>query len=294
MPLDRDAFLESLVYSETGSAVQVERDVATLRGLDLRAEGVQRRWALAVGGFLLAGVAALAFANESAWTPVSAIPLAAAVFGALVSFRIVHSAERVDTENRRYELLGKLVGLTRIDMAPDAELSVQLDLRPALHPDKRARTEEVGPWSVETYEDMWLQLRGQLLDGTRFTVLVEERRRQRVRRAEGPGNAEVSGPLKEARFLVELQPHARSHRDLAALGNGAEQAVRLPAFAQLAGLQIEDDVLRLEATTTDAWTAAGPTEVEGAEPAIELLATMFLSLYQVVRLSLQRTTQQAG
>ncbi|MCZ7648689.1 MAG: hypothetical protein M5U26_26105 [Planctomycetota bacterium] len=227
MPLNLDAFKSSLIYQTADTVNSIRLDVAELRKLDKYKESKQAKWTwLGCMGLLAVFITGIG----SIFLPLLLPLLAVAGVVTVVSFVIRSIHKRLNYENRRYELLDKVLGLIGKDAAKDEKLDVRLDLRPAEHKDKFVRQGQVGVWKVKYYEDPWLELEGRLLDGTRFRLTMIEKCQARSCWKRGrSGKSKYKSKKKsaaESALLLRFKPgrYAAMER----IGSELAGAVQLP------------------------------------------------------------------
>lgn len=259
---------------------QLTSSLADLEDLDKTSEKKKTTGSLLIfGGIVLLVVGVVvAFGVEM---PMLGGACAIAGIGIVIWGIIIRSAAgRTDFEDRRYQLLGQLTRLLSADMDPDATIDVQLDLDKVNAGNKLVRKGKAGPWNVKFYEDTWLSLRGQLLDGTRFTVSLTEKHQDRSRtKRSASGKLKHKSKTKSGVLaIVSLKPKEKRYPNAGQLGAQARGAVQLPQMVELKDLSTRDNVLTLKAASKTGWTV---------ESGVQLLSQMLLSLYQVLNLSRQ-------
>jgi hypothetical protein len=259
---------------------QLTSSLAELEDLDKTSEKKKTKGCLASFGGMALLVMGFVVA-VGAEMPVVGGPCAIAGIGVIIWGIIIRSAAgRTDFEDRRYQLLGQLTRLLSADMDPDAPIDVQLDLDKVNTGNKLVRKGKAGPWKVKFYEDTWLSLRGQLLDGTRFTVSLTEKHQDRSRtKRSASGKMKHKTKTKSGVLaVVSLKPKEKRYPTAGQLGAQARGAVQLPPTVELKDLSTRDNVLTLKAASKVSWTV---------ESGVQLLSQMLLSLYQVLNLSRQ-------
>jgi hypothetical protein len=295
MALDLQEFKKTLIYELEGPVTEVQRDVPRLRLVDKHFEKLAFR-ALMVAlvlslATIIGGVATfMAFDSRAEHPEIPGAVTVALLIATIVSWIVRSRRKRLDTEDRRYELVGQLLRLLKTDMAADATVNVRLDLGPADARAKFDREGEAGPWSVKYYVDPWLQLRGRLLDGTRFLVTMIEKTQHRSR-----WKRSASGKMKrktktksgsEASLLLKIKPSR--HPALQKLGSDANGALQLPPEVQPKDLQVTAEGIVLKTRLDPEWVVPGPNEREEdmtGPSGPHAVAMMFLSLYQILNLS---------
>ena len=285
------AFVKSLLYRRRDTVSAILKDVDTMHELDKTYEKKASKWnwiALIsiVGGFvcvILAVVAADALAGLL-------MPLwglgGLGLFGCIPCFFLWIRFSKLDTEDRRYELLEEILQLLQTAMAPDSPTQVRLDLSASELKKKLSGEGKEGSWEVKHYTDPWLQLQGRFLDGTTFLVDVTDRFQKKSRWVQSrSGKRKHKTKAKTATvFQVRLKPKAKRYQHLSELGRNAAGALQLPPGVESKKFEVEDGSLLVKAQEKDAWdTAAGKQTV----------AMMFLSLYQILNLS-RTMTKRVG
>lgn len=294
MAVDLERLSTERIYRAQASCTQVLEDMRQLREVDTSSEK-KEAWAhtvgcgtLVIGGF--AGFFGLATMGASDVSPVL-LPVAPVliIVGIIAMVMRSHHA-RFNLENRRYELVSRLLQLLQADTAPEEPLDVEMDLRPGTHPAKfRIEGKTSSGWKVKSYIDRWLSLQGRLLDGTHLRLELTERidERTRTRRGSSGKMKTKSRTVSDALVRVRLQVKPEKYPHLGRLGARARQAVQLPRGARLKTLSVEPDRLTLTVLVSDPW-------VTGHEPqwqkdrgvnAIRVVAMSLMSLYQLLNLS---------
>ena len=274
-------FVEQLAKTRTFSgqitAQELQSSLEELKQLDKLSERKKLfgcLWAVAGGGLALVG---FVLAQET--SPVLGGGCLFIGIG-LLAWGIINrvSAGRTDFEDRRYELLERVAGLIRVDMNPEAAFNVGLDLNDVNAKNKFVRKGKAGLWNVKYYEDSWLNLGGQLADGTKFTITFTEKHQDRSRtKRSASGKIKHKSKTKSAcQAVVTLKAKDKRYPHTGQLGPQARGAVQLPGGVQLKDLSAHDNVLTLKTASKSAWTVDSGTA---------LLSQMLLSLYQVLNLS---------
>lgn len=288
MAFDVEQFKKTLIYESQGPAIDLLADLDSLGELDKHNEAVAKRW-LQAGGLTIVAALAVFIAGlvlETSWMLVTAVGVLAL---GIAAFVIRMRFSRLDTEDRRYQLLGTVVRLLQTDLADDQELRVTLDLSRPKQKHKLERKGHVGHWNVEYYEDPWLKMTTRLLDGTTCQLQVTEHFQYRHRWARSAsGKSKHKSKTKSAtRAALRLKVRAKKYPGLGELAGSAQEAVQLPPTVMLKSLRVESPYLALQVATKEPW-GVGTTE-KPLEPLVtegsEIVAMMFMSLYQVLNLA---------
>lgn len=281
-------FHSSFVYHREGTLHELYADMDQLRQFDRDIE--QRRSSAGkwmVGLWITSGVTL--FIGFILWPLLLLLPFL--VVPAIIFTSKHRKAKQLDLENRRYELLSRLVELLGRDMDPAQPAHVYLDLRSADHPSKLRGVTENKPWTIRHFQDEWLWMRGTLQDQSVFTLTATERRRIRSGWKRG-----ASGKLKHKTkskskfyFGLQLSLRRKKHPHIDAIANAGHGAVQLPPHAMPKSLSCKKGVIRLKTVMPWEWDEPSPGQPASAQPrASTAIAAMFLSLYQMVNLSNQQ------
>ena len=196
---------------------------------------------------------------------------------------------KIDLDNRRYELVAGVVRLLSADISSDALLTVAKDFRDHDHRDKRLPTRYVGDWNNSSYIDHWLQLRGRLLDGTKFTIrLIEKqqlRRRQKISASRKQKTKTKTKTSSEAILTLKVKP--KRYPRVTAQHDVMGQYVKMPEWAVLKSVDVSGPQLTLRSTTTSVWTAGSKSPKEGETKCdgVQWVAMMLVSFYEMLKRS---------
>ena len=183
MSPELELFKKSHIYSKVGTLDALRVDLETLRTLDLHAEKQSSIWAKVGCGGLALAVLAFCGGMFTEFAMATALIICITVGGtfALVGFVMAWLEGKADVDNRRYELVLRVLQLIGKDSRQDAQLSLHLDLRPPNHKHKFQRQGMAGTWKVKHYTDVWLRLQGRLLDGTGYLLTMTDLHQDRGR-----------------------------------------------------------------------------------------------------------------
>ena len=279
------------IYQRHARPEEIIADVAHLRMVDAAIEKLSSKWTkIAIG----LGIATFVQIFIIALFP--PILVTFVICGIVLTVAIIkaYKASKLDLENRRYELLARLLEVLARDMAPSYPLHVYLDLRAAELPLKLVNTYKRGSWNFKAYRDNWLWMQGDLLDGNVFTVSMTERLRVRSGWKRGASGKMKHKTKRKSKHEVQVRVAVRlkKHAHIANIAQRGHGAVKLPPYCQPKSLQCKKGELRLKAMMMD-WNEPGPNQQPTHVPrASTAIASMLLSLYQVVSLSQQVTKQQ--
>jgi hypothetical protein len=298
MAAEFEQFKRTLVYRRKAPIDVILDDVVSIRALDQTSEVRQHAWT-AVGCLgLVATIATGVLIASNPMNPRVLYILPAALLILMVAgFVLGARHKRTNVENRRYQLLSRVLELLKRDCPHAAEVVVALDLRRPDIKEKYVRKGKSGSWDVKYYTDRWMNVQGRLLDGTAFRLALIDKHQARSRWATGrSGKMKHKSKSKSAtEAALLLKAKARRYPRLNELSGQARSAVKLPEWAVLKAFAIKSDPdahrLALSAATKTKWDVAEPGKSEQPSSGVRLVAMMFLSLYQV--LNLARTAEKA-
>lgn len=299
MAVDVDQLSKERVYRAQAPCARVLEDLQQLRDLDGTHEKKQSG-AFNIGcGTMIIGALMGFFGLSTADGDSGLFPflLGGAVLLILVgivAFTLRGRYERLNLENRRYQMVSHVVGLLQADISPEEPVSVELDLRPDTDPDKlhnegRTRT----GWKVKYYLDPWLSLQGRLLDGTHFRLEMTERVEMRSKtKTNARGKTKhKSKQFSDALLRVRLRVKPERYQHLGQLGSQAKGAVQILTGTRLKALTLEPDRVDMTLLVESPWFAVSEALPDSGSASTATLngprvvATALLSLYQILNLS---------
>ena len=202
---------------------------------------------------------------------------------------------RIDLDHRRYELVAGLVQLLSADIRSDALLAVDIDFRAHDHREKRLPTRYIGDGNINSYIDHWLQLRGRLVDGTKFTIrLIEKQQLSRRQKNSASGKQKIKTKTKtSSEAILTLKVKPKRYPRIAQQHEVMDQYVKMPEWAVLKSVDVSGPQLTLRSTTTSVWSAGAELSKEGETPkedaikcdGVQWVAMMLVSSYEVLKRS---------
>lgn len=287
MTFDSAGFKSSLIYESQASSQDVVTAVESIREIDKANEPQQKLWGAVTIVALIAAVVVLIVGlanNLGTFGLVFAGFLG--IFGVVAGFKW-RAHKRLNFVDKRYELLAAMTRLLSRDIASDGTLNVRLDVTKPDQAHKFTHKGKAGTWNVKYYDDAWLSMSGKLLDGTGFQLVVSERFQQRSKwKRSSSGKMKHKTKTKSGTAAtLRLKPKASKYVDLAKVNDDASQAIQLPYWVDSKGLQQNEGTFVLKTATRAEWeipVKGGPAEEFNGT---EMIAAMFLSLYQILNLS---------
>ncbi len=298
MAINLSDLTRTLVYQNQATIQAVHADTEAIRGVDRESEKLQNRWSwvAVLGGIVGAAGVVIGFVTGFGNPAAIGLLLVIGAFVLILGIAFRAKFARRNFADKRYELLHHLLQLLDKDTAAEAAVTVRLDLARPDTAQKFVSKGQVGYWKAKFFEDPWLQLTGRLLDGTAYSLTVVEKCQHRSRwKTSRSGKSKHKTKTKTATMAVlRLKPKPSKHRHLARLASDAADAVQLPSWAMLKSIEIEGGVLLLKASVKSEWSVPAAERGQPLCDGVQLIAMMFLSLYQVVNLSKVLTKAEPG
>jgi hypothetical protein len=270
----------------------MDEDLSTISNLDNEAEIQKKKWTK----LLIVSVVALLLSWFLGPTlGVAQYALLGASFFLLVTSGVKLFTEgKMDTEDRRYELVQEMLKLISSDIDDGTPLKLHMNLNKPNRKENADGEASVYGWKVKYYRDPWLEVRGRFLDGTKFQVMALEKYQHRSKwKTSASGKKKHKTKTKTAtEFIINLRFKSTRYPNMEALTEKARGAVKLPSGLLIKSVELSAGQASLRTNTKTTWHG-----VESDEPGLNAshgLASMFLSLYQILNLSRdtsKRTTQ---
>lgn len=289
---DPAQFRKDLVYRARVAPAEILRDIKRIRQQDRIAESRRSKsgW---IGGLALV-CAFLGFLFTFAILDVSdgGIGIALVAVGALAvtgAAALVYRGTqgKFDYEDRRYVLLERILPLIEADLATGAPIDVRMDLAKPTVASKSNGGAEIRGWKVKFFEDPWLSMSGQFVDGTRFFLEATEKFQKRSKwKQSSSGKMKHKTKTKSATQLsLHLAVKPKRYPALERVHAQADGALQLPKKVMVKRVDTAADSLGLRVLIKSEWDCPPPGEASAAIDGRELVASMFLSLYQVLNLA---------
>lgn len=292
MAFNAQKFQRTLIYETASPAKSIQMHVGELRRIDLEHEKIERFWRnLGIAGVLvsIALLIGTIIASEarSGFTTVLVVLLVLAIIASVAFFIVKAIYGRLNYENRRYELLSQVLNLLGKDMAPDAIVDVKLDLNKPNQKSKYQRKGKVGDWTVKYYVDPWFQLHGKFLDGAGFTLVITELFQARSKwKTNARGKTKHKTKTKsatQAALTIKVKPKRYPH--LETLSSDVAGAIQLPDWVALKGVQSTATTFSLKVGAKCEWDTQRSNQAVSSRNGTQMVAMMFLSVYQVLNLA---------
>lgn len=285
-------FTETRVLAGHGSAAQHRAllDAVADHGVRTEAEGrarSKRGCILMAGSFVLLAVGIAAVLLHPLLALIGVVGFLALLLLGIVSLVRGATMKREAVEPRRPQLCRRLIELLERDLEPGAPLHVHVDLRPVTHHAKLRWSGQWGMWHTSFFHDDWLWIQGRLADGTDVLVTATERARERRRQQRSAsGRIKTKRKQKSKHLLsVKLRPRRKHHPMLETVAQRGHGAVQLAPFLRPKSLNASKGRVVLTAEIPADWTETVPGERTHQPRASLGVASMLLSLFQILQLS---------
>jgi len=284
-PEGQASIRDTLHYAAQGSAAELMMDLGQLAILDKNSEKLQKKW-----GWFSAGGCLVVFVGIP--LGILLVPLFALCVLGLVFFIVAIGRygkfKKTNLEDRRYQLAARVVRLLSADVDPNAPMKLSIGLGSTERKECAVGQNNVMGWDVTYYRDAWLSVAGKLADGSSFKLdqveLLQVRKKRKVNY-----RGKVKHKRKDKHGLLctlTLKYKDSRYPAMATLAGSAFQAVQLPHGAMLKQLTPQPGSLALKVTSKVPWTVPQPGAQAYQElNAMDLVAMMFLSAYQVLNLA---------
>ena len=286
-PFDIGGFKASLKYSVIDRADQIVTDMEGLRRFDAEVEKkvaiLTKVGALGIAVLVIGGVTG--FIVEKPILGISAVVVGLSL--AIVGFSLRFFGQRSNLEDRRYRFVAGLMTLLSKDIAQDTPVTARVDFRSQNDPEKLDRKGRVGPWNVNFFIDDWLQLSGQFMDGTKYSVTLIEKfqERHRTKRSASGKIKHKSKTKSSSEAIVTLKIKPKHYPRANQVFKIARRAVKLPPWVSVKSIQADEQSLTLRTATNVDWNARSGAEEDVSRDAVNWVAMHFLSLYRILHAS---------
>ena len=292
-------FRSTRIYEGQLSLSEATEDLSYIEDLDTHAEKQTKKWTrimIAVGVLGFFGVFGELLrqmgVNDQGATNFLTV-------GLLVWLYFVRrSHKKMDVVDRRYRLIHRTLKLLSSNINENELLNLTLNLNnPERKETQLPETEEIRGWTVKFYEEEWANVTGRFSDGTRFQFIAFEKfqRRTKWKTSRSGKSKRKSKSKSTSEFTINLKVKPSKYPHLEQLEKQGQRAVQLPVDLLLRRFQVKGNGLTLTTKTKAAWDIEDqrnpPSNVGNTNlgrksfDAVEAVASMFLSLYQVLNFS---------
>jgi len=302
-----DHFRSTRIYEGQIALADMLTELSSIEELDKKSEKETKKWTtiMIIVGFLgffgvFGSLLRAVGVNDQGATNFLTI-------GLLVWLYFVRrSHKRMDVVDRRYRLVQRTLENLSSNIENAQLLDVKINLNnPERSETERRETENINGWKVKFFEEEWANLSGRFSDGTRFQFLASEKlqRRTKWKRSRSGKNKRKTKSKSTSEFTINLKVKASKYPYLEQLEKQGRQAIQLPRELLLRRFTVKGNSISLTTRTKAAWdlkkdvpsTSSNSIDNIGATlrqkmgpktfDAVGAVASMFLSLYQVLNFS---------
>lgn len=251
-----------------------------LRTLDAEAESGVRKWR-SIGCLSFIGLISGVFLLvQDQIIPGGLILIASAVVGVTGMVKASQFG-KLDVDNRRYEFVDGVLHYLRRDIGREAELTLEMDLKPHNDRSKFDRKGSVGRWKASFFHDPWLVLRGRFMDGTKFSVSMIEKQQDRHRtKRSASGKLKTKYKTKNgSELIVALRPKPKRYPAIMTLADPEDCTSALPAWAATKSFSVADGLMEFRSTTKAGWHVSKETTGESRQDSVGWVASKLVYMY---------------
>ena len=286
MALNIQTYRKTLRYQATVPAPQLQGHLRQLAQQDRIAEKQKRKYTyISIFGGVLAFLSFFLISMSPQFGVLTLILVVATTICAVLASRW----NRLDIPNLRYELPQRLADLFSRDMDRGAPLEVSIDFSSPIKRNKKICTVPYPArrgWKMDCFEDPWLQLGGQFLDRTEFTVSLMERTVSRYgwkRGRSGKSKFKRKNKFKGFDAQIYLKFPRKTYGAIALLKSDLPEAITLPTGVKLKRLKVHPNQLFLQVKIpANCALLRNQSALDGL---YQLVTQLLLSAYQGLNLS---------
>ncbi|NJK34627.1 MAG: hypothetical protein HC919_06545 [Oscillatoriales cyanobacterium SM2_2_1] len=167
----------------------------------------------------------------------------------------------LDLPDYRYQMAQRLIEMTRRDSDEYGLCHIQISFAPPKHPTRTESHPYRLGWKVEFYDDPWLLLQGQFLDGTHYSLTLREKCQIRKGRNLN-GNQRVKPRNKGLELTLNLRCDRRYYGNFSQASQQLGKSIKLPAMTQVKDLQTKGRRVKIRAVVPS-WQAL---KLQGSTP----------------------------
>ena len=287
-------FERTLVYMQRAPVEVITRDLTEIARTDLKSEAIIHKYGTRMLWCVLVFIVCFALGCFVY------VPFVGCLVAAWIFYRSsVHkgAAKRFDIENRRYILIGRLLGSLREDMLPGAPVSVYASFESPIHEGKCVGTAPYGRLTLRRYVDPWLWVRAELRDGTRVTLSAQQNTSVKAGWKTGSSGKTKYKTKSKGRIILSVDVAAASKKlgGFDRIASTAHQAMQLPPQLQVRDFYAKDGQVAIKAALGGDWEE--PPDVRNQLPQSRLsvmFASMLMSAYQPILLARAVKKRGAG
>lgn len=288
---------DHLAYQRTAPMSEIKTELLSLRAFDRHQESRQQfhRARLIVFIFLVLVVGLVLFWSTTlqgipffAMIGVCVAGLVASTILAIQHGTSLYKHSRLNLDDKRYEVVIRLLRLIELDARPEETLQVRIDFGKHDRRELLSREGTAGHWQVKYYVDPWLQMAGRFRDGTKFAIGFSEKIQHRSRwKRSRSGKQKYKSKSKSGEQLnLVLRPKSTRYQNLSSLINEFEKSLRLPPYVTIKSFQPGADNISLKVEIRGdnqcQWRTNDSVVSAKVKERVDLVAVMLLGIFETL------------
>jgi hypothetical protein len=295
MPIELKQFRKSLIYEATASVSNVIADLQEISSLDKFAELQQKKYSKqalyyflgVVASIVLIGIMSL-FSIDPGLLGLIALLLILASFGLTIAgiYALVVRFKfgRLNISNYRYEIAKKVLEMLARDIDKETKIEFRLSFQQIRSKENKTETiphPHKQKWSIDKHQHVWLKVKGQFLDKTRFaltTTGISKTQYGWKRGRSGKHKYKTKTKSLGLDVTLNLTYPQRRYGAVKILQSEIAHAVKLPKLSYMRSLEIGEKSMYMN-------VRIAPQVEDNQQEIYQTITMMFLSLYQVLNLA---------
>lgn len=279
---DLSRFKSSLQYQCSILPKQALEDFEFLRQFDKRYEFVGGLSICLILIGVIGGIAGIILFNQD-YGPVGIGALVTSVVILLIGGGLRFSFSRLNLEDRRYELAAGVIDFIRRDLHPESKVEIDIDFSHHNHERNFVRAGRVRQWNVKYYSNTWLILKGRLLDGNHFKLVVIEKQQDRsCKKRSRSGKVKHKSKTKNSSELIcAIKPKVKNYRFTKGLVGQLKKNTRLPKWVHLKSIRVSKGVINIRSNTTIPWDVSRGQEKQQRD-GVQWSVMSLLAIYRTL------------
>ncbi|MEA5568260.1 MULTISPECIES: hypothetical protein [unclassified Anabaena] len=295
MPIELQKFRKQLIYQETAPISVIKTDLDDLAALDQLAELKQNKYGkkalyyfLGVLSFSILMIMLSTLSPGIGFLSVVIILLLLGCVGLMggwiYALVMMFKFKKLNISNNRYDVSKKILEMLARDVNETALISIKLDFNKGEIKENKTGTiphPYKSGWKIDIYQNEWLKIQGSFLDNSQFLLTTTELLKKQYGWKRGSsGKSKYKSKTKSIGLeaSLSLTYPLRRYGAVKILKNDVINAVKLPPSSTLKRLRVTDKVMYLGVRIE-------PQFAESQDKVYQTIASMFLSIYQVLNLA---------
>lgn len=268
-----------LTYETTAAAQRIQQDCKQIAAFDKK---IEQRKKIAVAIFTISIICTVLSFFVIEETPA---PLFVSLAGLGIGWIFISLCGSLDIPDLRHQLLPPLLEVLGRDMGDDAIYKLKLNCTPSRHKTKKVDTipdPSRAKWKIDRFRDNWLNLSGEFVDGTHFTLSLTELAISKYgwkRSRSGKSKFKRKHKSKGLELVLNLGFSRKRYGAIQLLQEEIQSAIQLPDRVRLKGVKLNDHMMML--------TIKAPPEYLKLEFLPNLITQLLLNAFHVLTLAKQ-------